>query len=732
MRDGKPDKTFRQATWEHDDWMSGNRVGSLLYHQDLLVDAAHASEPVFVVEGEKAADALLSLGVLATTNLGGAGKWLNVNHRHRYFAGRQVYVIPDNDPPLTASGKPHYSGQRHAEQVLRDLADITTVHYLSLPNLPMRGDAFDWVQAGGSLNGLRALAAACPEWDGESVVPNAPPRASRYRLWSDLDVQHRPQPDWLIERILPQGGVAVLYGASASGKTFVAVDMALSIARGFRWCGQAVVSGRPLYVICEGAGGMGLRLKAWKMAHAIPFEESVGCDFLPQPVPLMDREAVDEVILAAQGMLKMPNLIVVDTLAMAMAGGEENSNDHANTVVRHCKVLAEATGATVLLVHHKGNSGDKMRGASALYAGVDTVIEVLREDNGDGITIHCTKQKDGAREFADLFGTLKEVIFDPRSHMTSCVFESSSSPALSNPLSEQEQFALIQLGTTHDGSARSSDWQRTCASRFGRSTFFEVEVKLEGKGLIRRPLSGRGGQVTLTDRGMQLIMDLMVQQADVDYPWTHCPTADAIPLLDDDAIVQQASVDVRANAGPKPTPVGTSPVTKSGNLQENDLHLQLVQQAGVDSHDSKLEIVAPQAQQFQAEMSIDDSAGDDFSTIARAHAHTHAGADIIITNQIDTTLDELYLSSGIDIPRADAHTHAHTHAGAPADARAREDGSLPSIVHGTRDQVRGHACATCQHTGTWSTPTILPGWVVCGRCHPPMTWPKLAEEVCHD
>lgn len=105
-------------------------------------------QPIFVAEGEKDVLLLESLGLVATCNAGGAGKWPGTFSD--FFRHRHVIVLPDNDIP----------GQKHAEIVAAALAKISDVKILQLPGLPPKGDVSDWIAAGGSADKLRELAAA--------------------------------------------------------------------------------------------------------------------------------------------------------------------------------------------------------------------------------------------------------------------------------------------------------------------------------------------------------------------------------------------------------------------------------------------------------------------------------------------------------------------------------------------------------------------------------------------
>ncbi len=109
--------------------------------------AAELDEPVFIVEGEKDVDALAQLGLVATTNDGGAGKWPAAFAD--YLAGRRVVAIPDND----------IAGERHARQVVASLRGVAaTAAVLPLDGLPPKGDVSDWIAAGGTAEQLRHLA----------------------------------------------------------------------------------------------------------------------------------------------------------------------------------------------------------------------------------------------------------------------------------------------------------------------------------------------------------------------------------------------------------------------------------------------------------------------------------------------------------------------------------------------------------------------------------------------
>jgi putative DNA primase/helicase len=111
---------------------------------------APADRTVFIVEGEKDADRLAGIGLVATCNPGGAGKWQS--DFREFFGGRDVVIIPDNDD----------TGRSHAYAVANNLAGIARIRILELPNLKPKGDFSDWLAAGGTREQLDELLAAAP------------------------------------------------------------------------------------------------------------------------------------------------------------------------------------------------------------------------------------------------------------------------------------------------------------------------------------------------------------------------------------------------------------------------------------------------------------------------------------------------------------------------------------------------------------------------------------------
>lgn len=140
------------------DW-SVKGVRSVLYRLPELAKA-EPGQPVFVVEGEKDADRLTLLGLLSTTNAGGAGKWKA--EYTQLLHGRTVIILPDNDEP----------GEQHAIKVAAELRGVAaSVKILRLPGLPEKGDVSTWLDLGGTEAELWKLVDTAAEWSPVVIVP---------------------------------------------------------------------------------------------------------------------------------------------------------------------------------------------------------------------------------------------------------------------------------------------------------------------------------------------------------------------------------------------------------------------------------------------------------------------------------------------------------------------------------------------------------------------------------
>lgn len=171
---GKAIRQYRPDPAHRGRWIANlDGVHPLPYRLPELL-AADAGAPVYIGEGEKCVEALRAVGLVATCNSGGAGKWGNCAEMAREaLRGRHVVILPDNDPDA-APGKPAstaYVGQRHALDVAAHLdGAAASIQVLMLPGLAPKGDVADWLGDGHTAEHLAELAATAPHYAPGNVA----------------------------------------------------------------------------------------------------------------------------------------------------------------------------------------------------------------------------------------------------------------------------------------------------------------------------------------------------------------------------------------------------------------------------------------------------------------------------------------------------------------------------------------------------------------------------------
>lgn len=230
----------------------------------------------------------------------------------------------------------------------------------------------------------------CPP-PGDEPVPSITERLEAVALTTE-QLKAMPAPPYVVDEVLVQGSLAVLYAPPGAYKTFIALDLGLAVASGSWWHGRAVEPGPVVYVAAEGAGRLGLRVDAWQEHHRI-YNFANPVHWLPLAVNLHDPSWASE--LAAYCAERAAVLVVIDTLARCTVGVDENSAKDMGEVIAQVDAVKRASGACVLLVHHAGKDVSAgARGSSALRAAVDTELEAVAADRA--VTLRVRKQKDGA------------------------------------------------------------------------------------------------------------------------------------------------------------------------------------------------------------------------------------------------------------------------------------------------------------------------------------------------
>ena len=403
---------------------AGNRKGSMTgarivpYRLPELINAREAGRAIYLVEGEKAADALVSIGAIATTSHAGASHWpADIT---QYFTGAVVIVVPDCDLP----------GWKYARRVVEALLPVAKAIRVLDFNLPELGDdAYEWVADGGDRARLAELAKALPvitdidqvqppDWivPRETVeeVPALPEEAPPILIPRQLlnieswdDIEDEPV-EWLIDNVLPKRAFCALYGPPGSYKSFVALDIAEAVATGRAWMGREVqAAGAVLYICGEGFGGIGARIKACKMHN----RTQAGAEIYVIRAAINLRSSAEDFDLLVASIKDLVErtgvqfeLVQIDTLARAFGGGNENNSEDMGAFIHNAGRIQRMLNCAMMVLHHSGKDQTKgLRGHSSLLGAVDTQLELLKIDSvpnpsgpiaGSGI-LTISKQKDG-------------------------------------------------------------------------------------------------------------------------------------------------------------------------------------------------------------------------------------------------------------------------------------------------------------------------------------------------
>lgn len=217
--------------------------------------------------------------------------------------------------------------------------------------------------------------------------------APRFTLLTTEEVMNAPPLQWLVRGVLPATGLACIYGASSSGKSFLALDMSAAIAAGVAWFGGRVKAAPVVYVALEGEAGFSQRVKAWRLHHGQDMPPEL--HFILQGFDLRHGGDVAEIAAAVTASGCAGGVLIIDTLNRAASGADENTSRDMGELIDACKRLQAELSGLVVMVHHSGKDQTKgLRGHSSLYAALDAAIEVTR--NGDRREWAIDKAKDGS------------------------------------------------------------------------------------------------------------------------------------------------------------------------------------------------------------------------------------------------------------------------------------------------------------------------------------------------
>jgi hypothetical protein len=305
---------------------------------------------------------------------------------------------------------------------------------------------------------------------------------ARFKLLSVDDLKRMPPPAWLLLDMLVAGSLAVMYGPPGVGKSFLALDLALSIATNHQGVAAPIACGTVVYIAAEGYGGLRNRVLAWERVHNRVAENIC---FVTEAVNLLDESDTDQLIETLRNLTVAPCLIVIDTMARCMSGGDENSAKDVGTFVSMADALKTAfRGCTVLVLHHGTKSNPKTeRGSGALRGAADTMLYLESEHGSPRLS--CEKQKDAA-PFDPQHLRLESIELDDGE--TSCVMRSDGGDANGPGTSSNEHGKAILEILKAAGECTYTDLKDTfiADTKLSKRTFDRALKKLVEAGAIKK------------------------------------------------------------------------------------------------------------------------------------------------------------------------------------------------------------------------------------------------------
>ena len=199
-------------------------------------------------------------------------------------------------------------------------------------------------------------------------------------------------PGWLVDGVLPIGELVLLVGEPKKGKSWLALDLAVSLSLAEPFIGIPTITERSV-LFCnfeDGAAELARRLKM-RLTAERP-ETAARFDIVPAR-----GETPQEFVAFLTDAVRtgLPGLVVIDPLAELLGGLDENDSRDMSNLLRPLRNLAHDFGTTILVVHHRrkagGAGGSGARGSSAIRSASAGDIDYYGDVSGASVTTHLRR-----------------------------------------------------------------------------------------------------------------------------------------------------------------------------------------------------------------------------------------------------------------------------------------------------------------------------------------------------
>ncbi len=432
---GKPKRW--QEHWNGQKWVKGlkgiKRADIPIYRYQEIREATAQGRTIFIVEGEVCADALWNLGLPATTNIGGSGKWRPSDTQDLADAVK-IVLCPDRDKP----------GVKHMETIATDFKDAQWLY--AFPNSPLWNklsqsggiDVADWIKdyrltaervlfhVGEKRNTIQkekvskklSFNQMCAQFDEINAIPCPGERkwmlyelarehkVSVSQMMAAYDAALRNQPifdgvgvqdlltktperfDWLVAALMPMATTALLYAEAGTGKTLLVNSIIKAVAGGQDWNGYPTKQGKVLYIQTDEP--------EVNTAHNL---KEAGFESIPnENLTIYFQWQFSQMAKLKETIEKeKPKLVVIDSLTSCNRSSTvEEKNVEYGRCLYELRDIAMKTGCAIIVLHHENKNGE-VRGTTAIKANVSEVWHLKRCDKLSSThrLLHIEKSRSG-------------------------------------------------------------------------------------------------------------------------------------------------------------------------------------------------------------------------------------------------------------------------------------------------------------------------------------------------
>jgi hypothetical protein len=444
------------------------------FHPEVIDDA------LFLPEGEKDCDALVSIGLLAMT-FGGTGDGAP-RELPNYCIGRSIVILADNDE----GGRNH--AERKAALVARSAKEVRVVNF---PELPEKGDVSDWIALGHTADDLRTRAAATPPW---TEPPGAAPKAAAGRRL----ISHRASdltPEklvWIWPDRIPEGKLVLLGGPPGLGKSQLTAFISAVVSNGWDWPSGEGRAPRGNVIFMSAEDGIEDTIVPRLMAAGADLERV----HIVAAATKMDgtgrktfslKTDVDLLEALAQQTGDV-RVIIVDPISAYMGGADGNGNVETREVLEPLAEMANRLKIAVVAVTHlnKGGAGNqnavsRFAGSIAFIAAARAAFAVIEDHDDEGRRLLLQAKTNLGKKCEGLAFRIEQRLVASDILSSNVMFEAAHvSASIDEALSASESRGSGEKGTNKDEAA---NFLRTVLAG-GALPVLQIESEAREAGLL--------------------------------------------------------------------------------------------------------------------------------------------------------------------------------------------------------------------------------------------------------